>query len=80
MRNPKAVARVRKELGRNIWQKRHALGLTQADAAERAGLHWRHFQKVETGQVNVTLATLVGIAYALETTIAALFAERRNGA
>ena len=79
MRNPKAVARVRKELGRNIWQKRKALGLTQAETAERAGLHPRHYQKIEAGESNVSLSSIVGIAYALETTVAALFAERRAG-
>jgi DNA-binding XRE family transcriptional regulator len=79
MRNPKAVERVRLVLGRNIRQKRNALGLTQADAAERAGIYWRHWQKIEAGQVNATIATLVSVAVALETTIPALFTERKAG-
>ena len=77
MRNPKAVASACRLLGGNVRQLRVALGLTQTTAAQRAGIYWRHWQKIEYGTVNVTLSTLVGIAYALETTIVALFAERR---
>ncbi len=49
-----------------------ALGLTLAAAAERAGMDWRHWQKVEAGEVNVTLRTLVRLAEALGLEEAAL--------
>jgi len=80
MRNPKAVARVQRMLGANMKRMRVALGLTQGEAGQRAGLHWRHWQKIEAGEVNATIATLVGIGAALETTVSELFAERRGEA
>lgn len=39
--------------------------LTQEAVAARAGLAPRHLQKVEAGEVNITLLTLVKIAVAL---------------
>jgi transcriptional regulator with XRE-family HTH domain len=78
MRNPKAVARVQRTLGVNMKRIRVALGLTQGEAGQRGGLHWRHWQKIEAGQVNVTIATLVGISAALETTLSELFLEGRG--
>jgi transcriptional regulator with XRE-family HTH domain len=51
--------------------------LTQAEAAQRAGLHWRHYQKIEAATVNVCLSSLVGIAAALEADLSALFAPLR---
>ena len=77
MRNPKAVERAKRTLGANMRRMRYALGLTLGEAGARAGLHWRHFQKVEAAEVNATIATLVGIAAALETTLAGLFTKRR---
>jgi transcriptional regulator with XRE-family HTH domain len=50
-------------------ENRTAKGLTQKDAARRAGLHWRHYQKVEAGQCNVCLSSLVGIAASLDVKI-----------
>lgn len=41
-------------------------------SAERAGLHGRHWQKVEAGEVNATLATLLRIADVLGATVAEL--------
>lgn len=35
------------------------------DAAERAGMHWRLWQKIEAGDTNATLQTLVRLAKAL---------------
>jgi transcriptional regulator with XRE-family HTH domain len=74
MRNPKALARAKRTLGENMRRLRLAQQMTQKDAAVRAALHWRHFQKIEVGTVNVCLSSLVGIAAALDTTIPELFA------
>lgn len=54
---------------------REAAGLTVAMAAERAGMSVRSWQKVEAGEGNVTLATLVQIANALEVDVPELFGE-----
>jgi transcriptional regulator with XRE-family HTH domain len=44
-------------------------GLTQEKLAEKAGLNPRHIQKLESGQLNVTIGTLVYIALALDITL-----------
>jgi transcriptional regulator with XRE-family HTH domain len=77
MRNPKALARAKRTLGENMQRLRLRAHLTQKDAAARAALHWRHWQKIEVGTVNVCLSSLVGIAAALDTTISALFTPPR---
>ena len=48
-------------------------GLTQEEAANRAGLDAKHFQELEAGKINITVASLLGIAKALEATVAELF-------
>jgi DNA-binding XRE family transcriptional regulator len=73
MRNPKAAARALRTLGQNMNRLRMRLDLTQKDAAQRAGLHWRHYQKIEAGTCNCCVSSLVGIAYALGATIGELF-------
>jgi transcriptional regulator with XRE-family HTH domain len=45
--------------------------------AERADLDLKHLQKVEAGQLNVTLVTLVRIAAGLEISMGDLFPRRR---
>ncbi len=71
-RSDPALRGVLAVLGRNIRVRREALGITQADAAERADLDAKHLQAVERGRSNVTAATLLAIARALETTPARL--------
>jgi len=49
------------------------LSLTQAAAL--AGIHWRHWQKIEGAQVNLTLQTLVRVARAMSVDVAELFGD-----
>jgi hypothetical protein len=42
------------------------------ESAHRAHLHGRHWQKVEAGEVNLTLGTLSRIAEVLDITVAEL--------
>jgi transcriptional regulator with XRE-family HTH domain len=49
----------------NVRRFRQAEGLTLKVASQRAELHWRHWQKLEAGEVNLTIATLVRVASAL---------------
>jgi transcriptional regulator with XRE-family HTH domain len=44
---------------------RHDRGLTLEEAAHQASLAWRHWQKIEAGEVGVTLRTLAKMADAL---------------
>jgi transcriptional regulator with XRE-family HTH domain len=58
------AAAVRRERARFAW--------TQEQAAEKAGLNIRHYQKVEDGTVNVTLRTVELLADAFGVDIADL--------
>jgi transcriptional regulator with XRE-family HTH domain len=53
-------------LQRNVRHLREEMKLTVYEAAQRAGIHWRHWQKVEAGESNATLDTIVRIANGLE--------------
>ena len=50
----------------NVRSMRHAAALTLKKASERAEMHWRHWQKIEAGEVNVTIQTLVRLGDALD--------------
>lgn len=62
-----------KRLGVRVRALREEHGLTQESAAERAHLDAKHWQEIEAGRVNVTLASLVGIGKALSVPLAKLF-------
>lgn len=51
---------------RDIINLRHAHGLTQGDLAKRTGTHQSRISKVESGEHDIRLATLVQIADALD--------------
>lgn len=51
---------------RDIINLRHAHGLTQGDLARRTGTHQSRISKVESGEHDIRLATLVQIADALD--------------
>jgi len=54
---------------------REKSGWTQEQAADAIGIAPRHYQKIEAGDVNVTVATLVSVAKAFGVTVKALFDE-----
>ena len=60
-------------LGRRIRELRKQRQLTQEQAAERAKLDPKHWQQLESGTTNPTLATLVGISRALGVKLSDLF-------
>ena len=53
-------------LGANIRRERNALPLTQEKLAERADLNIRTLQKIEAGDINILVTTLVRIHKALK--------------
>ena len=65
MKNSKAFEKIRYRLGLNVKKLRNAKGLTQEKLALQAEMGWRHLQKIEAGEVNVTLLTLTELAKAL---------------
>lgn len=62
-------------LSKNIASRRHALGLTQAQLAERLDIDTETLSRFERGRHLPSLATLEKLAEQLQTTIAALLDE-----
>jgi transcriptional regulator with XRE-family HTH domain len=58
---------IRHRLSINVRTLRNSATLTLKKSSERAEMHWRHWQKIEAGQVNITLQTLVRLAEVLGT-------------
>jgi DNA-binding XRE family transcriptional regulator len=67
------VEKALRRLGRQIRALRKTAGLTQETAAERAKLDYKHYQAIESGSSNVTVASLIGIAKALRVKPVELF-------
>ena len=68
-------------LGGQVRTLRHRLGLTVQDLANAAGISAGMLSKIENGQISPSLATLQGLAAALNvplTTLFAAFEERRD--
>lgn len=59
--------RLRRTLAANLRRHRADARLTLEEASHRAGMHWRHWQKLEAGEVNATLRTLARLGDALGT-------------
>lgn len=72
-RDSPGVGTAVRRLGRRIRSIRKRAELTQEVAAELAKLDVKHWQDIEAGNTNPTVATLVGIARALEVDLAELF-------
>jgi transcriptional regulator with XRE-family HTH domain len=66
------------QLRTNVRTLRLAAGLTLKKAAERAEMHWRHWQKIEAGEINITLHTLIRLAKVLGVDVAALLGDRQR--
>jgi len=65
-------------LGANLRRLRERNGMTQEEAAETVGVNWRHWQKLEAGEVNVTLKTLAKICEGMGVDIRKLFTPPRS--
>jgi transcriptional regulator with XRE-family HTH domain len=61
-----SVTDPRKNLGQAIRIRREALGLTQEQLAEKAGLHWTFISGVERGIRNISIVKLHRIAVSLD--------------
>jgi len=73
--SPGVVVALRR-LGKRIAELRTAGGLTQEEAASQARLDPKHWQDLEHGRTNPTVATLVGVVRALQITLADLFLHK----
>ncbi len=61
-----------KWIARNVKARRLRMGLTLAVAAGKAEVHWRHWQKIEAAESNITAKTLARLARALRVQASAL--------
>jgi transcriptional regulator with XRE-family HTH domain len=59
-----AARRERSRIGGRLQELRRELGLSQERAAERIGIHAKHLLRIEQGDANVTITTLVAAALA----------------
>ena len=55
----------KEETGKRIKAIREKKGLTQAEVAEKAGIHYNYFARVERGEVNPRIPIIEKIAKAL---------------
>lgn len=62
-------------LGLRLRRLREVHGWTLEQTAERCDLDLKHLQKIESGQLNVTLVTLVRLAGGFREPMATLFAD-----
>jgi transcriptional regulator with XRE-family HTH domain len=72
------VGTIKEILSKNIIERRHALGLTQADFAEKADISLGMAQKIEYQATWASPETLSKMADALETTVSWLLEDRSN--
>lgn len=63
-----------RKLGRAIRAQRHALGISQEEAAHLSGLDRSYYGSVERGERNVSIRNIVAIAKALKISAAELLA------
>lgn len=66
---------LRARLAKSAKRLRLAREATQEEIAERASLNPRHYQKIETGGVNVTLNTLEQLCQAFGVDVTELFGQ-----
>ncbi|WP_050183396.1 helix-turn-helix domain-containing protein [Domibacillus robiginosus] len=62
-------------IARNIIRRRKKLGLTQKQLADRLNTQQSVMSRIETGNHNLTIANLKGIAQVLETDLSSLVAK-----
>ncbi len=73
MRGAAARRNLRLRLAGSTKRLRAARGWSQEQAAENAKLNPRHYQKIERGEVNVTLSTIAQLCRAFGVDVTDLF-------
>jgi transcriptional regulator with XRE-family HTH domain len=66
MPSPTAEKKELAAFGRRVKELRVAAGMTQARLAEQADLAIRNIQRIEAGELNILLTTMVRLANALQ--------------
>lgn len=63
----KRIASYRRKVGETIRRRRHELGMTQEQLAQKAGLPQSHISRLEVGKHAATFTTMEKLATALDT-------------
>jgi transcriptional regulator with XRE-family HTH domain len=71
---------VRRKLGLRVVELRRASGVTQEELAGLLAMDPRDLRRVEAGETNVTIDTIVRIANTLNVAVAGLFSEPTGAA
>lgn len=71
-----SIHQIRELLAGNVRRLREKMDWTQEQAADAVGIAPRHYQKIEAGDVNATVTTLVRLANAFRVSVKDLFGER----
>lgn len=61
---------IQEQLGTSVRLLREEHGMTQQVAADKSGINVRHWQKLEAGEINVSLITLYRVAELFKVEIA----------
>lgn len=69
------MGKLEKNLGLVIRKKRHALGMSQEEFAEKADVHRTYISDIELGKVNVGINVVEKLAEALESSLSHLIRE-----
>ena len=75
----RARADIRERFGFAVKDRREALGLTQEEFAERAGIHRTYLSDVERGTRNLSLINIERVAEALAMKLSELFRAVEGG-
>ena len=67
------LPQLQRRIGRRISELRAAIGATQEQIAEGSGLDVRYVQRIEAGEVNLTLESLVRLANVLHVAVDSMF-------
>jgi transcriptional regulator with XRE-family HTH domain len=69
---------IKSRFGRAITKRRHELGISQEELADRAGLHRTYVSDIERGERNPSLVNIEKLAHALALSLSALFARCKD--
>ena len=73
--SPKTSNAIDEFIGARIRERRHVLGISQADLAETLGVSFQQIQKYEKGVNRVSAARLFAICKALNVSLSSMFAR-----